>query len=136
MASPKPSKIIYDKPQVRKPQTNKISRKIEKPGRSTKCSEKLSDNDPPKYPVENPAPAFHRALFEYRGVQLFRDRGITENKKYKNIYALVVFGHRSFPTSLNLPVKITDCNIDRRGVLTFRRALWVLDWKPLRTELV
>ncbi|KJZ69090.1 hypothetical protein HIM_11524 [Hirsutella minnesotensis 3608] len=59
-----------------------------------------------------------------------------EDEEYRNIHASVVQGNATFPSEYNLSVQIPDCEIDDRGALLRRGALWVPNWEPLRTALI
>ncbi|XP_044720089.1 reverse transcriptase (RNA-dependent DNA polymerase) domain-containing protein [Hirsutella rhossiliensis] len=58
---------------------------------------------------------------------LLWDRGLIEDGEYRNIHASVVQGNATFPSEYNLSVQVPDCEIDDRGALLRRGALWTHD---------
>ncbi|KJZ76224.1 hypothetical protein HIM_04306 [Hirsutella minnesotensis 3608] len=85
---------------------------------------------------DSQAPPRGAKLFFDSALQLLWDRGMIEDEEYRNIHASVVQGNATFPSEYNLSVQIPDCEIDDRGALLRRGALWVPNWEPLRTALI
>lgn len=63
-------------------------------------------------------------------------KGKEKDLQYPQIVDCVREGRRTFPTDLKLKVSISECSLDRNGMLEFRGRKWVPDWEPLRTGLM
>ncbi|KAI0996563.1 hypothetical protein K3495_g11619 [Podosphaera aphanis] len=75
-------------------------------------------------------------IFQEAELQLLWDRGCMEDKGLMLMYKSLRNGDRSFPSTLNLKISISECDFDERGVLRFRRLVWVPNWEPLQTALI
>ncbi|KAM4063961.1 reverse transcriptase (RNA-dependent DNA polymerase) [Hirsutella rhossiliensis] len=76
---------------------------------------------------DSQAPPRGAKLFFDSALQLLWDRGLIEDGEYRNIHASVVQGNATFPSEYNLSVQVPDCEIDDRGALLRRGALWTHD---------
>jgi reverse transcriptase-like protein/integrase-like protein len=60
------------------------------------------------------------------------------DETYKTISRAVAAGSRNLPTTVttNTPVSISECSLDKRGLLHFRNRLWIPSSEPLRTGII
>ena len=78
------------------------------------------------------------------GCQIFQDpefitlwdRALAEDLSFRDIYQAVQAGDRTFPSSLQLRVSLSECSLDERSALLFRNRLWVPSYEPLCTALI
>ncbi|KAI0996740.1 hypothetical protein K3495_g11442 [Podosphaera aphanis] len=76
-------------------------------------------------------------LFEGKELQDLWDQGVKENaSKFEELYSSMWKNERSFPTHLGSKTSLSECEIDARGVLCFRKRIWVPEWEPLQTALI
>lgn len=59
-----------------------------------------------------------------------------EDKHFEKLYSSIWQDQRTFPTELGLKTSLSECTLDDRGALCFRKRLWVPEWEPLRTALI
>ncbi|KAI1001982.1 hypothetical protein K3495_g6222 [Podosphaera aphanis] len=64
------------------------------------------------------------------------DRGCVEDHSLDIIYQSIKSEKRTFPNELKLKVAISECELDERGALRFRKRIWVPNWEPLQTALI
>ena len=75
-------------------------------------------------------------LFQETELQLLWDQGVERDEDFKKLYLSMRKGERKFPTELDLKVSLSECDLDARGALRFRRRVWVPNWEPLQTALI
>lgn len=75
-------------------------------------------------------------IFSDRDLQNLWDKGCFEDCNFEIIYNCVKNDKRSFPNDMNLKIAISECDFDERGVLRFRKRVWVPNWEPLQTSLI
>ena len=75
-------------------------------------------------------------LFQDNHLITLWDVAIENDQSFVEIYKVFWRGQRTFPSSLNLKVSLSECQLDGRGALCFRNRLWVPNWEPLRTKLI
>ncbi|KAI0993806.1 hypothetical protein K3495_g14378, partial [Podosphaera aphanis] len=75
-------------------------------------------------------------LFEDESLQQLWDEAIDKDKVMKEIYHSMWKDEPQFASNLQLKVSRSECEIDDRGALCFRKRLWVPDSEPLRTTLI
>ncbi|KAI1001002.1 hypothetical protein K3495_g7193 [Podosphaera aphanis] len=88
------------------------------------------------YVCERKIPRGHQ-LFEERELQDLWDEGVhRDNLKFLELYMSLWNDERSFPVHQGLKTSLSECEIDVRGALCFRKRIWVPEWEPLRTALI
>lgn len=76
-------------------------------------------------------------LFEEKELQDLWDQGVHKNiSSFKELYSSMWKNERSFPTHLGLKTSLSECEIDARGALCFRKRVWIPEWEPLQTALI
>ncbi|KAI0992970.1 hypothetical protein K3495_g15214, partial [Podosphaera aphanis] len=75
-------------------------------------------------------------IFHDPELQSLWDRGCVEDHSLDIIYQSVKSEKRTFPSELKLKVAISECDFDERGVLRFRKRIWIPNWEPLQTTLI
>ena len=75
-------------------------------------------------------------LFQEKEIQVLWDKSLKEDQNFHLVYTSVKNGDRSLPSSIREPVQMLDFALDHKKALTYRGALWVPDWEPLRTSLI
>ncbi|KAI1006414.1 hypothetical protein K3495_g1804 [Podosphaera aphanis] len=76
-------------------------------------------------------------LFEDEEMQGLWDRGVEKDPIFRTeLYKTMWKDEPGFSSYLQLKVAKSECEIDKRGALCFRKRLWVPDWEPLQTALI
>ncbi|KAI0998101.1 hypothetical protein K3495_g10089 [Podosphaera aphanis] len=75
-------------------------------------------------------------IFDEINIHKLWDQAIKKDPSFKIIYSSVAKGERSLPSSVGNSIQMPDCTFDDKLALTYRGALWVPDWEPLRTALI
>ncbi|KAI0996107.1 hypothetical protein K3495_g12074 [Podosphaera aphanis] len=99
----------------------------------------LSASADPIYPLVRDLPhelPTGSQIFQEAELQLLWDQGCREDNVLMLMYKSLRNRDRSFPSTLNLKISISECDFDERGVLRFRRRVWVPNWEPLQTALI
>lgn len=77
------------------------------------------------------------SIFENEDLQLLWDRGVKEDiATFIKLYSSIWYSERAFPTELGFKTSLSECAIDGKGALCFRRRLWIPNWEPLKTALI
>ena len=75
-------------------------------------------------------------IFDDIELQKIWNKAIKKDLDFKTLYNSVKNNDRSLPLSFSSSIQMPDFNIDERQALTYRGALWIPDWEPLRTALI
>lgn len=75
-------------------------------------------------------------IFEEPNLQNLWDQAVQNDITFKELYSAIWTGERTFPSNLDLKTSLSECELDARGALCFRKRIWVPDFEPLRTSLI
>ncbi len=77
-----------------------------------------------------------KALFDEKELQTLWNQAKVNDSLFHLIYTSVSNGDRALLPSAPNSIQMPDCSIDEQGNLTYRGALWVPEFEPLRTALI
>ncbi|KAI0996011.1 hypothetical protein K3495_g12171, partial [Podosphaera aphanis] len=75
-------------------------------------------------------------LFEDEEIQSLWDKAVIQDTNLASVYKTVWMDDPQFESKLELKVSRSECEIDARGALCFRKRLWIPAWEPLQTALI
>lgn len=64
------------------------------------------------------------------------ESAVRNDSVYQEAIQCIQQGMRKFPSQLQLKVSVSECSVDERNHLWFRKRQWVPDSEPLRTKLI
>lgn len=76
-------------------------------------------------------------LFEEEELQELWDRAVREDlTNFRLLYETLWKDKEEFPSYIQLKISRSECEIDGRGALCFRKRLWIPSWELLQTALI
>ena len=79
----------------------------------------------------NSVPLFHEEELQ----QLWEDAR-TKDTTYQQLSLAVRKGSKKLDPKLNIMTSLSECSLDSRGLLCFRKRVWIPDSEPLRTKII
>lgn len=76
-------------------------------------------------------------FFDDKSLQSLWNKGVEKDKSsFYQLYKTLWNDEKNFPSELDIKISWSECELDLRGALCFRKRIWIPNYEPLQTAII